>query len=77
MGLEPAKNGMIIAGGFPSTPTRKGANTMTIDPVCGMDVDENNPEFVTKFAGKKYVFCSENCQKDFEEQPEDYVETAA
>jgi len=50
---------------------------MTIDPVCGMDVDDTNPEFLTKFAGKNYVFCSESCQKEFEEQPDEYAETAA
>lgn len=50
---------------------------MTIDPVCGMNVDEKNPEFETKFAGRKYFFCSEKCQKEFENEPEEYVETAA
>jgi YHS domain-containing protein len=50
---------------------------MTIDPVCGMNVDDKNPEFTTNFAGKKYVFCSEKCQKEFENEPEEYVETAA
>lgn len=50
---------------------------MTNDPVCGANVDESNPEFVTRFAGRKYIFCSESCQKEFERQPEEYVETAA
>lgn len=50
---------------------------MTTDPVCGMKVDENNSEFVTKFAGKKYAFCSEDCQKEFEKRPEEFVEAAA
>jgi YHS domain-containing protein len=58
--------------------TTKGrSNAMTIDPVCGMNVDEKNPEFETKFAGRKYLFCSEKCQKEFENEPEEYVETAA
>jgi YHS domain-containing protein len=58
--------------------TTKGrSNAMTIDPVCGMNVDEKNPEFETKFAGRKYFFCSEKCQKEFENEPEEYVETAA
>ena len=50
---------------------------MTTDPVCGMKIDEKDAEFETRFAGKKYVFCSEKCQKDFERQPEEYVGTAA
>jgi YHS domain-containing protein len=50
---------------------------MTTDPVCGMRVDERNPTIQTQFAGKKYFFCSEECRKEFEADPEEYVETAA
>lgn len=50
---------------------------MKIDPVCGVEVDEKHPEFQAMFAGKKYLFCSEECRKEFEDQPEDYLETAA
>jgi YHS domain-containing protein len=50
---------------------------MTIDPVCGIEVDEMNPEFQAQFAGKKYVFCSDECRKEFEQQPNEYIETAA
>ena len=50
---------------------------MAMDPVCGMEVDERKPEFQTQFAGRKYFFCSEDCRKEFENQPEEYVETAA
>jgi YHS domain-containing protein len=50
---------------------------MTPDPVCGLRVDEKKAEFQTQFAGKKYFFCSEECRKEFEDQPQDYVETAA
>jgi YHS domain-containing protein len=50
---------------------------MTKDPVCGMNIDEKAAEFQTQVAGKKYFFCSEECKKEFQENPEDYVETAA
>jgi len=50
---------------------------MTNDPVCGMRVDEESAEFRTQFAGKKYYFCSADCREEFEDQPADYVETAA
>ena len=53
---------------------------MAIDPVCGMaieTIDEQKPEFHAMFAGKKYSFCSEECRREFEETPEDFVETAA
>ncbi len=50
---------------------------MTTDPVCGTRVDESNAEFKTQFAGVKYFFCSEECRKEFEEDPGGYLETAA
>jgi YHS domain-containing protein len=50
---------------------------MVTDPVCGMKVDEKDPEFQTQFAGRKYTFCSDECRKAFAERPEEYVETAA
>jgi YHS domain-containing protein len=50
---------------------------MTIDPVCGMQVDETKAPAQTMFAGKKYSFCSEECRKEFEQNPEEYVQTAA
>ena len=43
---------------------------MTKDPVCGMKVDENRGEFQTQFAGKKYFFCSDECRKEFEADPD-------
>jgi YHS domain-containing protein len=50
---------------------------MTTDPVCGMTVNDKNTQFQTQFAGRKYFFCSEECRKEFEERPEEFVETAA
>lgn len=50
---------------------------MTTDPVCGMRVDDKNPEFQTQFAGRKYFFCSDECRTEFQERPEEYVEAAA
>jgi YHS domain-containing protein len=42
-----------------------------------MTIDEEKPEFRATFAGKKYSFCSEECKREFEERPEEFVETAA
>ncbi len=50
---------------------------MTTDPVCGMRVEENRSEFQTQFAGKKYFFCSEECRKEFEADPEEFMVAAA
>jgi YHS domain-containing protein len=37
---------------------------MTTDPVCGGPVDEQETEFKTQFAGKKYFFCSEVAERN-------------
>lgn len=50
---------------------------MTTDPVCEATVDEQESEFKTQFAGKRYFFCSEECRKEFEDRPADYLEIAA
>lgn len=50
---------------------------MAIDPVCGMDVNENNPPAKSTYDGKTYYFCSEQCRQDFEEEPEDFINPAA
>lgn len=55
----------------------EGSISMTTDPVCGMRVDDHRGEFQTQFAGKKYFFCSDECRKEFEAEPDVYVETAA
>jgi YHS domain-containing protein len=50
---------------------------MTIDPVCGLEVDEQETELQTQYAGKKYSFCSEECLTAFERQPSLYSRAAA
>ena len=50
---------------------------MAFDPVCGMKVDEKNPEFQSQYAGKKYYFCSEECRKLFESHPNEYIKPSA
>jgi YHS domain-containing protein len=50
---------------------------MTKDPVCGMNVDENNAQYQTQYGGKKYSFCSQDCKTKFEKQPEQYARSAA
>ena len=50
---------------------------MAIDPVCQMQVDETKAEYHTSLGGKTYFFCSEKCQEEFENNPEQYVNNAA
>ena len=76
-GLEDAREGMVLARGCRDENKFSVEEIMAIDPVCGMEIDERKPEFQTQFAGRKYFFCSEECRKEFENQPEEFVETAA
>jgi P-type Cu+ transporter len=50
---------------------------MTTDPVCGTTIDEKESEIQTQFAGKRYFFCSEECRKEFEDRPDEYLDVAA
>ncbi len=50
---------------------------MAKDPVCGMDVDENNPAATSEYEGVTYYFCSPTCKEEFEEDPEEYISSAA
>jgi Cu+-exporting ATPase len=46
---------------------------MTIDPVCGMTVDEKSASGNTFHAGKTWYFCSVHCQHEFEANPSMYA----
>ncbi|MHB1325950.1 MAG: heavy metal translocating P-type ATPase [Thermoleophilia bacterium] len=43
------------------------------DPVCNMAVSSDS-EYHYQYAGKNYYFCSENCLRKFQENPEQYIE---
>jgi len=47
------------------------------DPVCGMAIDPEEAEASTVHKGTTYYFCSEDCQKEFEEDPDAFAERAA
>jgi Cu+-exporting ATPase len=48
---------------------------MAQDPVCGMIVDEREAQSV-EFEGKTYFFCSHECRRLFERDPDRYVRRA-
>ncbi len=51
---------------------------MSIDPVCGMTVDEAEADGLKDtFRGHEYYFCSEECIHRFQSDPEAYVDQAA
>jgi YHS domain-containing protein len=74
---ETPENGTVFAQQEPYARSTLEGEAMNIDPVCGMIIDDNNREFQTMYAGRKFFFCSEECRKEFEERPEEYVEPAA
>jgi YHS domain-containing protein len=45
---------------------------MSIDPVCGMEVDEKAPAATYEYQGKTYYFCSPGCKAAFSKEPEKY-----
>jgi YHS domain-containing protein len=66
------KKGRVFASGLGDSDFARGGR-MAIDPVCGMRVEEKKAELQTQFAGKKYFFCSEECRKEFESEPDEYI----
>ena len=50
---------------------------MAVDPVCKMEIDEKDATDSIVHEGKKVYFCSEECKKEFQENPEQFTEQAA
>jgi YHS domain-containing protein len=46
---------------------------MSIDPVCGMTVDEKRAAGKEVYKGKTYLFCSAACHQAFKKNPEKFV----
>jgi YHS domain-containing protein len=43
------------------------------DPVCGMTFESGEAAAQTTYKGVAYFFCSEDCRKTFEENPDEFV----
>lgn len=43
------------------------------DPVCGMSVDPDMTEYVSRYQGNDFHFCAEACLKAFEKNPDTYL----
>jgi len=46
---------------------------MQTDPVCGMKVDDQKAAAKVQYQGSTYFFCSDECKRKFEQQPEQYA----
>ncbi len=47
--------------------------TQHTDPVCGMQVEEQNAAGVSDYKGETYYFCGQGCKEKFDENPEAYA----
>ncbi|MEW6594312.1 MAG: heavy metal translocating P-type ATPase [Thermodesulfobacteriota bacterium] len=47
-------------------------NSVATDPVCGMEVSPAEAAGTVRHGGKEYYFCSDNCRKKFEQNPQHY-----
>ena len=50
---------------------------MAKDPVCGMDVKEQDAKGPVQHGGKTFTFCSSACQQKFEQNPDRYARQSA
>lgn len=46
---------------------------MARDPVCGMDVNEQQAAGKSEYQGQTYYFCSSNCKQQFDQNPQRYA----
>lgn len=46
------------------------------DPVCGMNLREEDVQAISACGGTTYWFCSAACKQKFDQAPQKYVETA-
>jgi YHS domain-containing protein len=44
------------------------------DPVCGMDVKPDQAAGKSEYQGETYYFCCPNCKREFEKDPQSYVD---
>ncbi len=50
---------------------------MTRDPVCNMDVNEQNAAASSQHQGQTYYFCSQECKQKFDRNPDQYARKSA
>lgn len=50
---------------------------MVRDPVCKMEVNEQDSPAQSKFQGQTYYFCSQECKEKFDQSPGEYARKSA
>ena len=81
-GLEPGERVVISGNFFVDSESRLQSagqgilGMMSVDPVCGMEVDEARANATGKtsvYRGKTYYFCAEECKEQFDKDPGRFV----
>ncbi len=44
------------------------------DPVCGMQVDEQQAAGQSEYQGETYYFCGQGCKQKFDQNPQQYAD---
>lgn len=47
---------------------------MAIDPVCGMEVNEESAAATSEYEGATYYFCAPGCKAAFDKNPQKYLD---
>ena len=47
---------------------------MGLDPVCKMEVNAMSAEGQSEWGGQTFYFCSRECKREFDANPERYVD---
>jgi P-type Cu+ transporter len=48
-----------------------------VDPVCGMELDEEDAEVTSQYKGQEFYFCSAECKQQFDQNPEQFARMTA
>jgi len=46
---------------------------MAVDPVCKMEISEDDAAAKFEYEGQTYIFCSTACKEEFEKEPGKYA----
>ena len=57
----------------PSKAEKKVVKKMAIDPVCKMEVDEEQAAATYEYKGETYYFCAVGCKDTFAQNPEQFI----
>ncbi len=49
----------------------------SVDPVCGMQVEEKKAATTYDHEGVRYYFCSASCKDTFQKEPQKYIKAGS